>query len=129
VLVSYENRARPPVTQATRGFESLPQFRFQRCTAEESGQKGRPTGEEWPGELTYGEPALRQGAGASEAIDRQKNLERLYAFSRAMLLTDQSAPFAKVKKLAELLGLGATVLYMNALLRALLDRDLGTRRF
>jgi type III restriction enzyme len=31
---------------------------------------------------------------ASEAVERQRDLERLYTFSRAMLLIDRSAPFA-----------------------------------
>ena len=50
---------------------------------------------------------------ASEAIERQRDLERLYAFSRAMLLIDRSAPFAKqlVEKLAEIFNLEAAVLY------------------
>src|SRR5215470_6539694 len=34
-------------------------------------------------------------ARATEAIERQRDLERLYTFSRAMLLVDKSAPFAK----------------------------------
>ena len=50
---------------------------------------------------------------ASEAVERQRDLERLYAFSRAMLLIDRSAPFAKqlVEKLAEIFGLQAAILY------------------
>jgi two-component system, OmpR family, sensor histidine kinase KdpD len=52
-------------------------------------------------------------ARASEAIERQRDLERLYAFSRAMLLIDRRAPFAKqlVEKLAEIFNLEAAVLY------------------
>jgi two-component system, OmpR family, sensor histidine kinase KdpD len=52
-------------------------------------------------------------ARASEAVDRQRDLERLYAFSRAMLLIDRSGPFAKqlVEKLAEIFGLEAAVLF------------------
>jgi two-component system, OmpR family, sensor histidine kinase KdpD len=52
-------------------------------------------------------------ARASEAIERQRDLERLYAFSRAMLVIDRSAPFAKqlVEKLVEIFNLGAAVLY------------------
>lgn len=52
-------------------------------------------------------------ARASEAIERQRDLERLYAFSRAMLLIHRSAPFAKqlVEKLVEIFNLGAAVLY------------------
>lgn len=50
---------------------------------------------------------------ASEAIERQRDLERLYAFSRAMLLIDTSAPFAKqlVERLAEIFSLEAAMLY------------------
>jgi two-component system sensor histidine kinase KdpD len=50
---------------------------------------------------------------ASEAVERQRDLERLYAFSRAMLLSDMSAPFAKqlVEKLAEGFDLAGVVLY------------------
>ena len=52
-------------------------------------------------------------ARASEAVERQRDLERLYAFSRAMLLIDKSAPFAKqlVEKLANIFNLDAAVLY------------------
>jgi two-component system sensor histidine kinase KdpD len=50
---------------------------------------------------------------ASEAVERQRDLERLYAFSQAMLLIDRSAPFAKqlVEKLAEIFDLQAAILY------------------
>jgi two-component system sensor histidine kinase KdpD len=50
---------------------------------------------------------------ALEAIERQRDLERLYSFSRAMLLIDRSAPFAKqlVEKLAEIFNIEAAVLY------------------
>ena len=50
---------------------------------------------------------------ASEAVERQRDLERLYTFSRAMLLIDRSAPFAKqlVEKLAEIFDLQAAILY------------------
>ena len=52
-------------------------------------------------------------ARASEAIERQRDLERLYAFSRAMLQIDKSGPFAKqlVEKLAEIFKFEAAVLY------------------
>jgi two-component system, OmpR family, sensor histidine kinase KdpD len=52
-------------------------------------------------------------ARATEAIERQRDLERLYTFSRAILLIDRSAPFAKqiVDKLAEIFNLEAAVLY------------------
>jgi len=50
---------------------------------------------------------------ASGAIERQRDLERLYAFSRAMLLIDRSAPFAQqlIEKLAEIFNLKAALLY------------------
>jgi two-component system sensor histidine kinase KdpD len=50
---------------------------------------------------------------ASEAVERQRDLERLYTFSRAMLLIDRSTPFAKqlVEKLAEIFDLQAAILY------------------
>jgi two-component system sensor histidine kinase KdpD len=50
---------------------------------------------------------------ALEAIERQRDLERLYAFSRAMLLIERSTPFPQqlLVKLAEIFGLGAAVLY------------------
>ena len=52
-------------------------------------------------------------ARASEAIERQRDLERLYSFSRAMLLIDKSSPFAKqlVEKLAEIFEVEAAVMY------------------
>jgi two-component system sensor histidine kinase KdpD len=52
-------------------------------------------------------------ARASEAIERQRDLERLYAFSRAMLLIDKSAPFGQqlIERLAETFHLTAAVLY------------------
>jgi len=52
-------------------------------------------------------------ARALEAIERQRDLERLYAFSRAMLLPDNSTPFAQqlAGKLMEIFHLGAIVLY------------------
>ena len=55
--------------------------------------------------------AKARASGA--AIERQRDLERLYAFSRAMLLIDGSAPFAKrlVEKLAEIFNIEAAVLY------------------
>jgi len=50
---------------------------------------------------------------ASEAVERQRDLERLYTFSRAMLLIDRSAPFGKqlVEKLAQVFDLQAAILY------------------
>ena len=52
-------------------------------------------------------------ARASEAIERQRDLERLYTFSRAMLLIDKSAPFGKqlIERFAEIFGLKRAVLY------------------
>ena len=52
-------------------------------------------------------------ARALEAIERQRDLERLYGFSRAMLLIDNSAPFAEqlAVKLTEIFHLDAIVLY------------------
>jgi len=50
---------------------------------------------------------------ASEAVERQRDLERLYSFSRAMLLIDRGAPFAKqlVEKLVEIFSLESALLY------------------
>ena len=50
---------------------------------------------------------------ALEAIERQQDVERLYTFSRAILLIDRSAPFSRqlVDKLAEIFKLDAAVLY------------------
>ncbi len=50
---------------------------------------------------------------AKEAIERQKDVERLYTFSRSILLLDQMSPVPKqlAHKLAETFGLTAVVLY------------------
>ena len=50
---------------------------------------------------------------ALEAVDRQQDLERLYTFSRAILLIDSSEAFPKqlVRKLADIFELDAVVLY------------------
>jgi two-component system, OmpR family, sensor histidine kinase KdpD len=50
---------------------------------------------------------------ASEAIDRQKDIERLYSFSRSILLIDSSEPFATqlIRKLADIFQLSAASLY------------------
>ncbi len=50
---------------------------------------------------------------ALEAIARQQDLERLYTFSRAILLIDNTEPFPKqlVRKLAEVFDLRAVALY------------------
>ncbi len=50
---------------------------------------------------------------ALHAIERQSDVERLYTFSRAILLIDDSAPFGKqlIQKVAEVFKLNAAVLY------------------
>jgi two-component system sensor histidine kinase KdpD len=50
---------------------------------------------------------------ALDAIERQKDVERLYTFSRAILLIDSSEPFPVqlVRKLAEIFQLNLAVLY------------------
>jgi len=50
---------------------------------------------------------------AFEAFARQQDLERLYTFSRAILLIDNSEPFPRqlVHKLADVFELGSAVLY------------------
>jgi len=50
---------------------------------------------------------------ALDAMDRQRDIERLYTFSRAILLMDPNEPVAKqlARKLAEVFGLRAAVLY------------------
>jgi len=50
---------------------------------------------------------------ALDAVARQKDLERLYTFSRAILLIDNTEPFPKqlARKLAEIFDLSAVVLY------------------
>jgi two-component system, OmpR family, sensor histidine kinase KdpD len=50
---------------------------------------------------------------ALEAIERQRDLERLYTFSRAILLINEDEPFPKrlAQKLAEVFELEAVVLY------------------
>jgi two-component system, OmpR family, sensor histidine kinase KdpD len=50
---------------------------------------------------------------ARDAVARQQDLERLYTFSRAILLIDKTDPFPKqlVRKLAEIFELTAAVLY------------------
>jgi len=50
---------------------------------------------------------------AQEAIDHQHDVERLYTFSRAILLIDNSEPFPRqlARKLAEIFELTAIVLY------------------
>ncbi|MBV8732547.1 MAG: DUF4118 domain-containing protein [Acidobacteriia bacterium] len=50
---------------------------------------------------------------ALHALERQSDVERLYTLSRAILLTDDSAPIAKqiIQKVAEVFKLSAAVLY------------------
>jgi two-component system sensor histidine kinase KdpD len=50
---------------------------------------------------------------ALEAIERQRDLERLYSFSRAILLIDKTAPFPTqlVRKMAEIFGITRATLY------------------
>ena len=50
---------------------------------------------------------------AMDAVARQQDLERLYTFSRAILLIDNTEPFPKqlVQKLADIFELSAAVLY------------------
>src|SRR5215813_15000665 len=52
-------------------------------------------------------------ARASEAVERKQDLERLYAFSRAMLQIETGAPFAKqlLERLVQVFDLQAAVLY------------------
>ena len=52
-------------------------------------------------------------ARASEAVERQRDLERLYTFSRAMLLIETGASFGKqlLERLVEAFDLPAAVLY------------------
>ncbi len=52
-------------------------------------------------------------ARALEATERQKDVERLYTFSRAILLIDRAAPFPNqlIERLAEIFTLDAVVLY------------------
>ncbi len=50
---------------------------------------------------------------AREAIERQQDVERLYSFSRAILLMDESKPFPRqlAQRLSEVFALDAVVLY------------------
>ncbi len=50
---------------------------------------------------------------ALDAVERQRDIERLYTFSRAILLTDPVEPLAKqlARKLAEVFGLESAVLF------------------
>jgi two-component system, OmpR family, sensor histidine kinase KdpD len=50
---------------------------------------------------------------ALDALARQQDVERLYTFSRAILLIDDAEPFAKqlIRKLAEIFEMSAVVLY------------------
>ena len=50
---------------------------------------------------------------AQDAIERQQDIERLYTFSRSILLSDSSEPFPKqlARKLADVFEVSAVVLY------------------
>jgi two-component system sensor histidine kinase KdpD len=50
---------------------------------------------------------------ALDAVEKQKDIERLYAFSRAILLIDNSGPFASqlVRKLADIFQLDSAALF------------------
>lgn len=50
---------------------------------------------------------------AGDAVSRQQDLERLYTFSRAILLIDNTEPFPKqlARKLAEIFEFGSVLLY------------------
>ena len=50
---------------------------------------------------------------ALDAVERKQDLERLYTFSRAILLIDHTGPFSKqlIQKLADIFELSAAVLY------------------
>jgi two-component system, OmpR family, sensor histidine kinase KdpD len=50
---------------------------------------------------------------ATEAMERQQDIERLYTFSRAILLTDQETPLARqlAAKLVDVFGFRSVVLY------------------
>ena len=50
---------------------------------------------------------------ALDAIERRQDIERLYSFSRAILLIDDSEPFPKqlARKVVEIFGVSAAVLY------------------
>jgi two-component system sensor histidine kinase KdpD len=52
---------------------------------------------------------------ALDAVQRQQDLERLYTFSRAILLIENGEPFAKqlAQKLAEIFNMGAVILYAH----------------
>src|SRR6202167_1409760 len=57
--------------------------------------------------------SARANRQALDAVERQRDIERLYTFSRAILLTDPVEPLAKqlARKLAEVFALDAAVLY------------------
>jgi two-component system, OmpR family, sensor histidine kinase KdpD len=57
--------------------------------------------------------SARANRQALDAVERQRDIERLYTFSRAILLTDPVEPLAKqlARKLAEVFGLDAAVLF------------------
>ena len=57
--------------------------------------------------------SVRAKRRAQDALERQQDLERLYTFSRSILLTGPDEAFAKqlIRNLAETFGLSAAVLY------------------
>src|SRR5579862_3253104 len=63
--------------------------------------------------LTTSRLSARVKKQALDAVDRQRDIERLYTFSRAILLIDPVEPVAKqlARKLAEVFDLEAAVLY------------------
>ncbi|MBV9507858.1 MAG: DUF4118 domain-containing protein [Acidobacteriia bacterium] len=67
----------------------------------------------WTTSLIAGRLSAAAKRRALDAIERQNDLERLYTFSRAILLIDSSEPFGKqlIRKLAETFSLSAAVLY------------------
>ncbi|MCX6622729.1 MAG: DUF4118 domain-containing protein, partial [Acidobacteria bacterium] len=63
--------------------------------------------------LIAGRLSAKAERRAEEAVERQQDVERLYTFSRSILLIDSSEPFAKelTRYLAEVFQLAAVVLY------------------
>src|SRR5579862_6853760 len=63
--------------------------------------------------LTTSRLSARVKKQALDAVERQRDIERLYTFSRAILLIDPVEPVAKqvARKLAEVFALNAAVLY------------------
>jgi two-component system sensor histidine kinase KdpD len=63
--------------------------------------------------LIAGRLSTKAESRAHEAVERQQDLERLYTFSRAILLIDHGEPFAKqlARQLVEAFDLSAALLY------------------